>query len=102
MLIGQATIDLKPQDYVIEPDITRGSDRFGEPYIFSDGCGRLSVHTAWSICDQHLPRIDPVRSAYQVRGFNGVKGMLLIDTQLVHNPPSKMLVVSVVERICVL
>lgn len=45
----------------------------------SDGCGRMSVELAMRLSNAHIPMIEPVRAAYQIRGFTGIKGMLSVQ-----------------------
>jgi RNA-dependent RNA polymerase len=95
---GQATIDLCEDDYVVESDIEGGMDCNGDAYVFSDGCGRASLETVKAICDVHIPVIQPLRSAYQIRALTGIKGMLSMDPFLGEVPPKTP---NVKYKVCV-
>ncbi|KAI1712704.1 RNA dependent RNA polymerase domain-containing protein [Ditylenchus destructor] len=65
--------------YKMTIDYTGGADRYGSPYVFSDGCGSVSKeaarHMAGDLQLQNIP------SCFQFR-FAGFKGVVQVDHRL--------------------
>ncbi|VDK65061.1 unnamed protein product [Anisakis simplex] len=61
-------------------DVIGGRDTSGEPYTFSDGCGRISVKYAEDIASD-LDLGNCVPSCFQIR-FRGIKGVVSVDPWL--------------------
>uniref|UniRef100_A0A0M3ISB0 RNA-dependent RNA polymerase n=1 Tax=Ascaris lumbricoides TaxID=6252 RepID=A0A0M3ISB0_ASCLU len=76
----ECSIKLLHRRYNKTFDIIGGMDSSGEPYTFSDGCGRLSPEFAQRIADDlHLGKCVP--SCFQIR-FRGIKGVVSVDPWL--------------------
>ncbi|PAV75828.1 hypothetical protein WR25_22760 [Diploscapter pachys] len=78
---AQPTVVLRQHEWTVEPDIEGGTGHpeTGEPYCFSDGCGRLSFGLAKEIALALELKVIP--SCFQVR-FKGIKGVIAIDPSL--------------------
>uniref|UniRef100_A0A1I7UR53 RNA-directed RNA polymerase n=1 Tax=Caenorhabditis tropicalis TaxID=1561998 RepID=A0A1I7UR53_9PELO len=70
---AQPTVKLRRRHWIVEPDVEGGQ---GGQYVFSDGCGRISVRLARQI--SRIMELNVVPACFQVR-FKGFKGILVID-----------------------
>ncbi|VDM39156.1 unnamed protein product [Toxocara canis] len=76
----QCSAKLRHKRYNKTFDLIGGRDTSGEPYIFSDGCGRMSQEFARKIAnDLDIGKCVP--SCFQIR-FRGLKGVLSVDPWL--------------------
>uniref|UniRef100_A0A915C5Y6 RNA-directed RNA polymerase n=2 Tax=Parascaris univalens TaxID=6257 RepID=A0A915C5Y6_PARUN len=76
----QCAVVLKRHKYNKTWDVIGGRDSKGEPYIFSDGVGRLSQEFAEKIA-KDINLANAVPSCFQIR-HRGMKGVLSVDPLL--------------------
>ncbi|OQR79267.1 putative RNA-dependent RNA polymerase SHL2-like [Tropilaelaps mercedesae] len=76
------TVKVSDEEYEIHEDIKHGENASGNPYVFSDGIGRISKELRNDVCaalEAVLKKKIP--SAFQIR-YRGAKGMVAFDPKL--------------------